>query len=529
MYLHKAYAAVPEIGKGRRWYDWPYRVFNTLLSSRLGKRMPSVIRGHLSNGLNYLLPYNELDRDRAWSREALHNLIVPPNERVAIPSLWIAEVFPPSEIHNLIRAIDDHGWDKKRVQFGMGEPNQEMLERSRQGAGWSWWRLGSIVDTSVKYSDFESQKQRLPPDFQHVDLVAVQFGSGLTVVLAHFHLSELGAGRVDRVWHAVREPRMVRGHGRPRTEDRLWSGIGETQESRRALHDLARGWMSGNCPGSFAHSHGKQPLMDLLLLNEHDPSKGERPDHLFNWALRALGITGSDVTWITFKQLPGLLLEQVDTGLCPELNGETTWTLWGQTDSVVTNTHNLGAYNGDRHVAIAHLVDDSMSNFFARLSMSHFLRLKTSQNASLRDTARSRHGRFSRRDLQRLRDSFLTSSLDISSIMRDVESFNAPSQFLDEPTFLRNIAPWIQSETKERGGTPREPINMNQELREKQITEAKELMTFDRDYRDIMSTVASLGSSIDAFKIQRYALGVAVLSLTVALITLVVAMLGSIE
>ena len=48
-----------------------------------------------------------------------------------------------------------------------------------------------------------------------------------------------------------------------------------------------------------------------------------------------------------------------------------------------------------------------------------------------------------------------------------------------------------------------------------------DLILFDADYREILSTVSSLGSSIYAFKVQRYAITVALISIVLAAIALV--------
>ncbi|MCG2932237.1 hypothetical protein, partial [Escherichia coli] len=54
-----------------------------------------------------------------------------------------------------------------------------------------------------------------------------------------------------------------------------------------------------------------------------------------------------------------------------------------------------------------------------------------------------------------------------------------------------------------------------------------ELLEMDKDYRDVLSTVAALGSSIDAFKVQRYAIWVAMFSLVVALLTMGISLVAN--
>jgi hypothetical protein len=53
-----------------------------------------------------------------------------------------------------------------------------------------------------------------------------------------------------------------------------------------------------------------------------------------------------------------------------------------------------------------------------------------------------------------------------------------------------------------------------------QRTLARELVEFDADYRDVLSTVASLSASLDSRRVQRVATGISVGSLIVAAVTL---------
>jgi hypothetical protein len=174
---------------------------------------------------------------------------------------------------------------------------------------------------------------------------------------------------------------------------------------------------------------------------------------------------------------------------------------------------------GEEPRAIGHKVNDYMQDVFPRLALSEFLKLKREQNASLRDRARAQHGKFGRKDLKLLRDNFLTSSLDTSSIARDIGSFKAGSGRFTSALFYGEPAPWMRrSNSEQSDGDEREDF-LNK-LSEQQEKVATELVVFDADYRDILSTVASIGSSIYAFRVQRYAMAIAVLSIFIAVIAL---------
>ncbi len=74
--------------------------------------------------------------------------------------------------------------------------------------------------------------------------------------------------------------------------------------------------------------------------------------------------------------------------------------------------------------------------------------------------------------------------------------------------------------------SPEPPISFDESLEEEHEDWFERLRQADRDYRDILSTVSSLGSSADAFRTSRLALWVAIMSLIVAVLTAPVLQVG---
>jgi hypothetical protein len=154
------------------------------------------------------------------------------------------------------------------------------------------------------------------------------------------------------------------------------------------------------------------------------------------------------------------------------------------------------------------------------LAVSEFLNVMERKYAVLRDKAQTQHGRFKAAHLGELRSSFLTMSLDLASVARDVDAFWR-RKWRDEGDARFNVdrAPWIVADDKAAGRTRFTPIDMNRHLRKRHRKWFKRLLAADRDYRDILSTVALLGASIDAFRVGRMAIWIAAASLAVAFVT----------
>ncbi|WP_018351929.1 hypothetical protein [Longispora albida] len=508
-----------ESGKGARWYDPPYRALHALRWSRLGRRLPESLKGKLTYALHFLNQFTEHQRHLAQNRDDLFGDIgVPADEHVRVPGLWMAELFPPSEFARLKAMMGTSSWDRFRVQYLRLQSNRELLESARAGGGWRWWPVAEIVNENSTITHTDGQRTTLPDEFAMISLVAVQVDVGLTAMLAHVQLTDTASRKLDEVWHSAHEPRLVRVDGQTIAEDRMWSGFRTTQQARRRVHDLARHWMARTCPGAFASLGQAQPLMDLLLTDRFDPTDASTPvPHPDRNAFRALGLTRYETFPGTCPELPGLVLEQVEVGLCPAMNGERTWSLWGNTASVVTQAGSLSAYGQDSAQAIASLAGKRTRNFFVQLAITELLELMERRYAAIRDQARVRHGKFKGKDIRRLREDLLTLSIDLSSIARDVQAFNART-WRDEGDcqFTLDESAAQARRTAEHGHKPFEAVDWNMDMAKRQGQHLDRLQTADRDYREILSTTVSLGASLDAYRVGRVAIWIAVASLAVS-------------
>ena len=520
--------ALKPLGYGRRWYDPLYNMLRFLQYSWLGKRLPTSWRRLFHHLSNHLLQLHEVKRMRANGPRRFDGpLEVPIDEHVAVPGLWVVDYFPPSLIDELNKAVKVNHWDNRR-HSGTGESSTETLKEARQGAGPIWWRIADISSPDAGYSFPDGYIEKLPKEFRAIELKGIPIGEGVTAVIAHFHLSQSGARLLDTVWHHRHQPALAKTKGGSVVaESERWSAFRKTQAARESLHRLAREWLRLRCPGAFAQAREHQPLMDLLVLTQFDPSSGERPDRETEDRLRALGLTESGVTWQTSSELPGFLLEKVRPPFVPVLQ-ERTWALWGNRSTIAAGK-DLSRYGFDDEGGIANYVDDHMNDFVVRLGLSEFLELLKAESATMRDSARAHHGKFGRRDLKRLRQRFLTASLDFASIQRDVQQYNSRRWRDREALFILDYAPWIRRQDDDAGRKPFKPIPVNKDLRSRQNKAAQDLVAFDRNYREILSTVASLGASIDAFKVQRYAIWIAIASVIVALVTLWISLLSTTE
>lgn len=529
--IDEAYDLVPELGNGYRWYDWPYRFLYWIGTGWPRKLFTRSFRSRIWEGVNWFYPFNEYDRDKAWNPESrMHNIFVPADEHVNVAGIWLVELFPPTELPSLEAALKRNGWNRPPLGMPQDGNNQKKLEQARSASGPTWWRLADVMDWDAKWlSTPDSTREDLPSEFSYVELRAVQVGASLTAVIAEFHLNDDTATALDGEWHKPHEPMLLRARPRWRALDRQWAAYWRVQTKRKQLHYVAREWLASKVPGFFATNEEPLPLLDLMLFDKVDPTvappanlsreKAVKKDD----AYRALGISLHDVYQATSPDLPKLVLSPLDGHMHEALGDDPTWTLWGKRDAIVKalGKGGLAGYGNDMNRAIASRLVDNMYNLFVMLAVSEFLMVTEKKYAVLRDRASTRHGKFRPAALRDLRRTFLTLSLDLSSVRPDIDAFwNRSWRWEGDARFTYDLAPRYKARDRREGRKVPDPIDFNADLKERQMKAFTRLVDADRDYRDILSTVASLGASADSFKLGRIALWVAIVSLVVAVATI---------
>lgn len=512
-YRDAARAAVPEIGtRWSRWYDVAYRLLQWSRTPPRAKALTQRGRLRISRWINILYRYHELERNRAWSRyDPTHNLAVPSDERVDVPSLWVVELFPPSAATELASIVDKFNPSANLFEH---RDSIAILAESRAGQGYDWLHLASIKDPASDRLVPEAHIQKLPDRFWGIDLTEIQLGDGLTAVIARFHFTDEAMSLLDREWHAQHEPRLRKHGDNLIADDRMWSAFSGTQRVRRQSHDLARAWMRGNCPGIFAQSAEPQPLLDLLILEKFNPTDGQRADRQENDRFRALGLSANRFE-ITSPHVPEFGLAPTQLSLCPTMRTSRSWALWGNRVAAVKARPGLSMYNGepDTAEALAHAADDEIRNFLLALSITELVKIMQADYAAVRDTARRQHDSFSSHDLQSLRRQLLTLSNNLASLEVDV------------PLWWERNSPYTPCFFYKFADGDDDQFDFTEHLRTQQSESLTRLSKADRTIRDILATVAALGSARDTRKVSRAALVVAFLGLAVAVVTLAVAVL----
>lgn len=449
---------------------------------------------------------------------------VSPSDHVGIPSLFIVELFPPSVKANFDRAKRRNRWDTKQLRmYGDHLPT---LDEARSGDHWTWWPLGEVVRRGSGVTVGDASHRKMPKEFDCVELKALQIGQGITAIMAKFDLNEAAVSRLDESWHREYQPEISwdnRGGRWPRARGKEFAAFRRVQEERGRLHSVARQWFSAKWPGFFAANDQPQPLLDVVLFDEITAYPEKRPSPGVAGAIRALGLPHPYFVQRS-TAFPAMILGQMDIRSDSDIEDRCTWALWGNRTEVLNDLSNLiDSYGpGRQDGSIAHYIRDAVENYFLRLSISEMLEVCQARYSAIRDGARQ-HGQ-----LNRLRSSLLTLSIDLSSVDRDIRWYNAQGWQEDHAQFFHEDSPFIVAERDEHGHSlSSEPINMNERVLTDQMQMLEALRAADSDYRGILTAAASLTASLQSIRTAKAAIWLAISSLGVAIATLFVTDISS--
>jgi hypothetical protein len=99
--------------------------------------------------------------------------MVPADEHVAVPTLWVVELFPPSAATELTSIVEKYNPSANLFEH---RDSTTILSQSRAGHGYDWFKPTSIKDPSSKRIVPDARIEKLPNRFWCVDLTEIQLG-----------------------------------------------------------------------------------------------------------------------------------------------------------------------------------------------------------------------------------------------------------------------------------------------------------------------------------------------------------------
>ena len=512
----RLFELVPPIGTRWRWFDIPYRFIDFFLRSRFRHLIPSSGRRLLVRGINFFMAFEQHARNKIEvSDDPRINLIIPEHARLRQGGIWTVELFPPSHYEALERSLNKNGWNRSPFSR-FDEPNEKQVKRARAGRRFAWARMGAVAQSNTNYIFPDAKREDLPVEFEHIELTAVQLGTSVTALVAFFHLSKKGESSLNQIWKRKHQPTLtLQGFHRPKVTNRYFAAIEATQRERMRIHDLARAWLSGQCPGFFASRSDAHPVLDLNLFDGINPAE-EEDCQATKEALRALGIDTRDVYRYVSPQIKGAALIPYHARGGPHEPLRNCWAIAGEYQKTAfENKRSNPGNNLPSPGELGYIFNHAAGTFTLYLAITAYLSEQRAIYSTSRDLASTRHQRFTVRRARRLSVELLKSGLDLPAVARDSKTL------WDNHWILRNNIN-VKAIPLESHREHFEPFDLIESFGKGNDTGFQELLKEDEFYRNAPSTAAALGASADAAATGKLALIVAAGSMIVATITLLI-------
>lgn len=514
--IDRMFELVPPIGTRWRWYDVPFRLFDSLLRKWTRHFIPLAARKLLIRAINFLMVFEQHERNKiAPLDDPAENLIIPDQFRLRQGGIWTVELFAPSQYESLNRSLRKNGWNQGTFST-FNEPNDKKVEQARRGRGFSWTLIGAVAQSNTRYLLPGTKRADLPIEFDYIELKAIQIGTSLTAIVAFYNLSEIGEARLNKVWKQKHEPTIKwNGLHRPKITNRHFSGIENSQCERMRIHNLARAWLSEQFPGFFASRSNAQPVLDLNLFDGINPAD-KNNIHITGDPLRALGLDTHDIYSYVSPQIKGAVLIPSYAHGRPHEPLQNCWAIAGEYQRVAIN--NKAPYDGDELPSprqLGYRFNHAAAAFSLHLAVKAYLSEQRAIYSSSRDLASTRHQRFTARKAQKLSSEILNSGLDLPVVARDSKAL------MDKRWILSNEIK-VKALPIDRYKDKFEPFDLIESFGKVVDSGFQELLEEDKSYRTVLSTAAALGASADAAKTGRLALLVAAGSSIVAIISLLI-------
>lgn len=522
--ISAAYRKVPEIGTSTtRWYDYLYNFLCWTIKGKRKRVLPHAYQTFALRLINTLIQINEFERHVEGDGLGRYdNFSVAEDERVSFESILLTEVYTANEAERLINRIKKNGWNNQGYAWHKNDDNITKLKRSRSKQGAAWWKMADLINYDTKSFMPGSKTTHLPREFESIHLRAIQLGSGLTAVLFTFRLTDEAKSEVDEVWKSDHKPKLGWLAGRLKVYDRSFVAVANTVSSRDCLNNAASKWVKAKCPGYYSLHDERHLIMNTITLAKFNPLADTiKVDQMEAKTMKAIGLDLDAFRRITSRQLSGQLLQEMRVPEGSEVPLGRTWSLIAN-HSVLSEASENFKYYSDAEGFLTHNAEDGLSHVLVLLSLQEIASIIEHQLSIIRDQAEKRYGKFKINKSRELSRKIMDSSFTLTSIRQDIVAIQNNKWWLDEIELLSEVSPqYIR-----KGDKPSVKINVTENIIEDLADRFERLTSFDKDVRDILTIVASIGSSATSTEISRWSLVSSMLSLIVAGLALYVAYLS---
>lgn len=511
----------------------PHQVAEDTDSERHRKndRAAKRFKSRLLKVLSRWGPYERWKQYRDFSKELSSRLErdakenesgrMPPNERVEVPALWVAELYTSSTIEGLTQGITNLNWEQGRTR---DESVIDWMTEVRHGRTAGWTNLGLV--SSVDSPHFMSERTAvLPTGVAALRPTLRSVTPSVSALTVAFMFDDetaqlLDEGlRADYTTFSTRSPRFRRRYlfahilwGRPTTHSRSvhtpdTQRRDEAAKSLKALEASCTSWLSRNLPGVFASGlrDGSYPTAMLFL------SEGTRPftdESQQIRALRSIGLSRDYNAWET-DEWPAVRM------VFPSGSREQDLRLSFGARREDSFPEHPGTPDSESNWSISQSADDLIPGLLTRWALSCLLDGYHQMLSQHRDMSASLSTFRPVRDLRDLRTFARTDLYDILSMTTEVTAL-AKSH--------RNFAYDVLEMNRVEDGT-RAKLPLLKGMRKAQSRRGRQVTREAILLRKTLSMSAETTQTISNVRSQRLILALSALSIIIATSAIVIAVM----
>lgn len=498
-----SYKNFPTIGESNRWYDYLFNSINWLSSGKKRKFIPRKIQKFLNTQLNNLFQINEHERNKLFKLDDENSdkqiLDITNKTNLLFSGFWAVEFFTPSKIKNLNNFFDNPKMQNPRKEFRLGDSKEELLERFRNQSVTGSFRIGTYLRENSNFFAGSSTIVNLPVGIEVVEITAIQINNSITAIVAQFELTNEIQDRLNEILHENTDPKLEMNKKLFKIYTQKEHKIKKINNFISEIHFSARKWFSGYFHGEFASSQNKQPIFDFFLSHGQDNYSKQK-----NLIYKALDINSFDD-----NQNEEYLNQYFNTS---DRNKDKK-IFYSNLDLLfeeVSNEFSIDFLNGfgDKHSALFRFFGREILIYLSYLSITNLLEMWEYQYSKERDNISDADKNISIKSLKSIRNNLINLSFNISDFGDDWETYINSMNNHNFAEYIKKIE--FENESKE--------FFFNKRIRDYQYYLVKKLQKMDNNYQNTISSIATLGETIDSYKTTRIALYVSFISLLFSII-----------
>lgn len=222
--------------------------------------------------------------------------MLPADEVIGLPSIWILEAYPPSYVDSLEEGLERLGW-KSRGPFPRWKDSSSGIRDARSGAGFSFVTFETMYPPGQYAELLGLPAVDLPPGCSRLVVRGHHPVPSTSVLVFQFVLDRTAGKEIEGAF--VREPpteEMDPADILSRPGPRLREVEEAVQRVRRKWRDTCAGWVSSRLPGLFAETGGV-PAAEFVTLGKALPLDHSGRDQPYLQALGLASFHGASELW----------------------------------------------------------------------------------------------------------------------------------------------------------------------------------------------------------------------------------------